>query len=335
MVTAMSRPAGQKSSLARWVNAQRSLRKRRLLDEVLNQRLNEIGFNWNRQETKTDETWMNWYHELQKYAREHGNPHVPRTDANIKLRNWVMIQRTRRYKPYGDAPTLTNDQVKLLDDLGFHWVLRERKWTERFDQLKQFREEHGHCDIEQEPGAKSGLLGWMSLQRHRNWSGKLPADRKAKLDSIGFESNAESTDIKWREMYGNSRRDRADHGDTAVPFRWKEDPKLARWVAKQRERRKADSIPDGQVRLLDELGFSWKMRERGTWDDRLNEIAAFKAKNGHCEIPLNYPENPKLGQFVNNTRTQRNSGKLAADRIAKLNALGFVWKSSRTVTGCR
>lgn len=34
---------------------------------------------------------------------------------------------------------------------------------------------------------------------------------------------------------------------------------------------------------------------------------------------------------MNNTRTQRNSGKLAPDRIAKLNALGFVWKSSRTV----
>jgi hypothetical protein len=85
------------------------------------------------------------------------------------------------------------------------------------------------------------------------------------------------------------------------------------------------------VRLLDELGFSWKMRERGTWDDSLNEIAAFKAKNAHCEIPLNYPENPKLGRFVSNTRAQRNRGELAPDRIAKLDALGFIWKSGRTV----
>jgi hypothetical protein len=74
---------------------------------------------------------------------------------------------------------------------------------------------------------------------------------------------------------------------------------------------------------------TWKSREVGTWEDRLAEVAAFKAKNDHCEIPLNYPENPKLGRFVNNMRTGRNSGRLSADRIAKLDALGFVWTSSR------
>ena len=88
-------------------------------------------------------------------------------------------------------------------------------------------------------------------------------------------------------------------------------------------------IADEQMRLLDKLGFTWQHRERGIWDDRLAEVAAYKAKEGNCEIPLNYPENPKLGRFVNAMRTQRNNGTLSADRIAKLDALGFVWASSR------
>ncbi len=74
---------------------------------------------------------------------------------------------------------------------------------------------------------------------------------------------------------------------------------------------------------------AWKGRERGTWEDRLAEVAAFKAKHGDCDIPLNYPENPKLGGFVNAVRTQRNNGKLSADRVAKLEAIDFSWASSR------
>jgi hypothetical protein len=82
--------------------------------------------------------------------------------------------------------------------------------------------------------------------------------------------------------------------------------------------------------MLDQLGFTWKSRDVGTWEDRLAEVVAFKAQHGHCDIPLKYPENPKLGRFVNAMRTARNSGKLTGERIAKLDAVGFVWSSSRT-----
>jgi hypothetical protein len=88
-------------------------------------------------------------------------------------------------------------------------------------------------------------------------------------------------------------------------------------------------MADGEVRLLDLLGVTWKSRDVGTWEDRLAEVAAFKAKNGHCDIPVNYPENPKLGHFVNAMRTQRNNGKLCPGRVAKLEALGFSWGSRR------
>lgn len=75
--------------------------------------------------------------------------------------------------------------------------------------------------------------------------------------------------------------------------------------------------------------FTWQHRERGRWDDRLAEAIAFKAKNGHCDVPINYPENLTLGRFVNAMRTQRHCGKLSLDRIEKLDAIGFVWTSRR------
>ncbi len=189
------------TALAGWVSAQRTRRNKGSLYSERIQLLDELGFVWDFQIQKTQETWMKWYRELENYVREYGNPHVPRTHANTKLASWVWIQRIRRDKPNGNSPPLTKDQVELLDKLGFRWDAREEKWAERFEQLKLFKEQHGHCEIEQVDEKESELSRWVTIQRHRNSSGKLQAERKAKLDSIGFKWLAESNDLKWQEMY--------------------------------------------------------------------------------------------------------------------------------------
>jgi hypothetical protein len=295
--------------------------------------LDNLGFIWDFQTQKTQETWMKFYQELENYTREYGNPHVPtRWPTNTKLANWVCIQRQRRkgtFKKNGARDPMTPEQESRLNKLSFRWDAHADKWMERFEQFKRFKEQHGHCEVGQVEGEESELSQWVSTQRGRNASGKLQVEQKAKLDSIGFNWTPDSkNDLKWQEMYEQLKKYHAENGDADVPSRWKQNPKLASWVAAQRERRKAGMIPNGQTRLLDELGFSWKQRERGSWEDRLAEVAEFKERNGHCEIPLNFPENPKLGRFVNAMRSQRNSGKLAADRIAKLDALGFAWGST-------
>jgi len=139
----------------------------------------------------------------------------------------------------------------------------------------------------------------------------------------------ESLELRWRCLYEQLKQYRADHGDADVPSGWKGDPQLATWVSNQRERRKKGTMSDEEFALLDELGLTWQSREVGTWEDRLAEVAAFKAIHGHADMPTVFPENPKLGNFVNAMRTQRKRGTLSAERIAKLDAIGFAWGSSR------
>lgn len=310
-------------ALAGWVGAQRMRRKKGMLYEERIRLLDELGFVWNFQTHKTQKTWMKWYRELESYAKEHGNPHVPRTHANTKLASWVWIQRIRRDKAYGKAPPLIKEQVELLDKLGFLWDAREERWMERFEQLKRFKDAHGHFESEHVEGEESELSRWVTAQRRQNSSGELQVGRKAKLDSIGFVWVPEDkSEVKWQEMYEQLKAYHAKHGNADVPSRWKHNPKLANWVSAQRERQKAGVMPNEQLRLLDGIGISWKQRERSTWEDRLAEVAAFKALHGHCEIPM---DKTRLGRFVNNMRTQRNSGRLSDERIAKLDAVGFAW----------
>ncbi len=76
---------------------------------------------------------------------------------------------------------------------------------------------------------------------------------------------------------------------------------------------------------MDGLGFAWKHRDRGRWEDRYQELVEFRDKHGHCNVPFEYEEVPKLGAFVNNSRTQKSSGKLSQERIQLLELIGFQW----------
>lgn len=309
---------------AGWAIALRGQRRRGVLSDERIARLNDLGFVWEWSKLKADETWMKWYRELESYARAHGNPHVPRTHTNTKLASWVWIQRLRREKDYNSQPKLTSDQVALLDKLDFRWDARGERWAESFEKLKQFKEKHGHCEVGLVAG-EDDLLSWVRQQRSSKARGNLDAERQAQLDTLGFSWVGEMNDHRWDEMYQRLKDYQTQHGNADVPHRWKEDMKLAAWVGQQRQRRKKAMITDEQVCLLDELGFTWQHRERGSWDDRLAEVAAFKAKHGHCDIPVTNSANPKLGRFVNAMRTKMARGELSQHRISLLEGIGFKW----------
>ncbi|HEY5894486.1 MAG TPA: Helicase associated domain protein [Chthoniobacterales bacterium] len=241
-------------ALATWVSAQRTRRNKGLVCFERIRLLDKLGFVWDFQTQKVQETWMKWYRELETYAREHGNPHVPRTHENTKLANWVWIQRSRLDKACNNERPLTPEQISQLDKIGFRWDPHEEKWAARLEELKRFKEQNGHCKVDLVPDA-GDLLGWVNHQRSMLARGKTEAERKAKLDALGFSWTREISDHKWNEMYDRLKNYHTQLGNADVPNRWKDDLKLAAWVGQQRQRRKKGLITDEQLHLLDELGF--------------------------------------------------------------------------------
>jgi len=317
--------------LASWVSSQRVQKNKGVLSEERIERLNAIGFVWDFQQQKTDETWMKWYRELEKYTLENGNPHVPRTHANTKLASWVWIQRARRERVYGSAPPLTSEQVELLDKLGFLWGARDG-WMVQLEKLKEFKTKFGHCNVESGENSYARLFKWLARQRLNNYKGQLQAERVAMLDALGVEWGS-LWDAKWNAMYEQLKQYHTEHGNSDVPNDYEADQPLAEWVKAHRLQRKKKTLSDEKIKLLDEIGFTWKHRDRGMWEDRLAEVVSFKEKHGHCNIPMSITDPPKLGAFINATRVQRNKGTLSAERIAKLDEVGFVWQGQGTKIG--
>ena len=68
------------------------------------------------------------------------------------------------------------------------------------------------------------------------------------------------------------------------------------------------------------------------WDAQYNKLVEYKNEKEHCLVPRRDPEHKKLGAWVAEQRQRKKHGKLTADRIETLEALGFVWVAPRAKT---
>ena len=66
---------------------------------------------------------------------------------------------------------------------------KKPKWTLRFEELELFKKVHGHCNVPQRYSPNSQLGHWVMRQRNSYTKAIMSAERKDKLDSIGFVWN--------------------------------------------------------------------------------------------------------------------------------------------------
>jgi superfamily II DNA or RNA helicase len=128
----------------------------------------------------------------------------------------------------------------------------------------------------------------------------------------------------WGERYGELQRYKERFGDCNVPDNYEENPQLGTWVGKQRALRNAGKLSAGREARLDALGFIWDART-SNWEAMLAQLRQHRRENGHCDVPARCKKNPELAQWVQEQRHQQNTGRMAEDRKAQLDELGFVW----------
>lgn len=144
-----------------------------------------------------DAKWIRKLEELRRFKEEHGDSNVPQTyEKNPQLGKWVMDQRYL----YGNrSPRMTKKRIKLLNELGFTWVIRMPSargpyvsWEDRLEQLQEYKAEHGDCNVPAKYSDNPKLGRWVSNQRtHYRLlkDGKrstMTNDRIRKLNCLGF-----------------------------------------------------------------------------------------------------------------------------------------------------
>ena len=129
------------------------------------------------------------------------------------------------------------------------------RWERAITALSNFRAREGHCC----PGrhhieGRFKLGQWVSVQRYLK--GRLSAERKRRLDAIGFVWDWR--DYLWEQNFAALLKFKRRKGHCCVPTPHREgDLKLGWWVATQR-RNKKEMSAERRARL-NQIGFVWSV----------------------------------------------------------------------------
>ncbi|MCX5734392.1 MAG: Helicase associated domain protein [candidate division NC10 bacterium] len=198
-------------------------------------------------------------------------------------------------------------------------------WDYLFGKLFAFRQRFRHTNVPHAWPEDPYLAAWVRSQRHLRRQGRLAPDRFQRLDRLGFEWEPLAT--AWDDMFVTLVQFKERAGDCDVPHDLPYDPQLANWVIRQRHLRRQGRLAADRIERLDTIGFKWGVLPApiDLWDEMFARLVQFKNRFGHCKVLRRCPEDPKLGHWVIRQRQLRRQGRLAADRIERLDTLGFEW----------
>lgn len=132
--------------------------------------------------------WQQHYNELLSFKRTHGHCSItPYNHSNTDLAEWAKNQRFY-YKlvDLGKPSPLTHEQIRLLDRIGFEWDANSAAWDGRFEELLEYRQQHGHCNVPRTYRHNPQLSTWVKRQRRQYRANSISQKRIAKLESVGF-----------------------------------------------------------------------------------------------------------------------------------------------------
>ncbi|WP_430336148.1 helicase associated domain-containing protein [Rhodococcus sp. ACT016] len=308
--------------------------------------------------------WANAIEHLEQFAAERGHLRIAAgyvCSDGMRLGAWVNSRRAERRR---GTPTLTDERIAQLDNLGFVWdpprgrTIDEfaEQWVAGIEHIEQYVTEQGHARVPSAWVCEDGFrLGrWASGRRseRRHNAPALTSDRIAQLDDLGFDWGTADTRPKrhsdqWDAGIDHLAQFIAEHGHARVPNGWTSTDgfHLGVWVTNKRAdfHHGRPSLTSDRIDTLDTLGFHWGTAGTKTfpvvsrpptqWDNAVHHLTQFVADHGHARVPQKWvsPDGFKLGAWAGRRRHERRAGTptLTPERIAQLDNLGFEWEPPR------
>lgn len=328
-------------SLGTWLNTQRLVnagKSRGILTAEQVEKLNAIGMRW---ESVKDIAWEKYYAAAKEYFAEHGDLLPSVTDKayhGVKLGRWIAQLRSYRKSGSGSA-YLTDERIKLLDEIGMVWDVPDYLFEKNYAALLDYYKENGNADVPSYYVTADGLrLGaWVFNTRSRkNGIGKgaeLTDEQIKRLDELGFSWEGRHKNT-WDKAYLAACEYKKKHGDLKIPVAYVTADGLAlgRWIRYQID--VGEKLPKEKKEKLLALGVNFEKTD--AWEEKFALLKQYYAEHGDLKIPANYVvEGVWLARWLTEQKARLNgkstvrSGKkaLTDEQAAKLRSLGVQSKA--------
>ena len=300
-------------SLYLWVETQRY--RQAFLSAERKAQLDALGFQWQKGDYR-QQKWMHWYGELCRFHANNGHCRVP-PRQHSPLRSWVHRQRQYQH-------LLSAQQRASLNALGFEWSNDfAPRWQRKYEQLKAFYQQHGHCQLPKGDPAYRSLYQWVQDQKKAQHH--LPADRRDKLEALGLtwlHQVGKQALAQWEQHYQQLKAFIAQRGPLYL-LSLKEEPVLDHWVNRQLHNK--EKLPAYKREKLAAIHFPWnrvRAQKEQLWESYYQQLVAFRQRFGHCRVNRTFEGYRSLASWV---AAQRQS-PLSSAQKEKLDALGFSWR---------
>jgi len=293
--------------------------------------------------------------DLMAFKTKYGHCNVSVTGEDASLGQWCSVLRGSYKKMQNNQKPkskLSDEQIQRLNDAGFKWCLKVRSaFDKRLNDLMSFKAKHGHCNVSKN-GEDASLGIWCSelrgsykkMKNNQKPRTKLSDEQIQRLNDAGFKWSLQNRELTSMKMFDERFNDlmafKAKYGHCDVSTLG-EDASLGIWCSELRgsykkikkNQKPKSKLSDEQIQRLSDAGFKWSLqRDLKTFDERLNDLMAFKAKHGHCNVSQ-CGEDASLGIWCNKVRVsykkmqnnQKPTMKLSDEQIQRLNDVGFKW----------
>ncbi len=218
---------------------------------------------------KSSSAWELRFIELKEYIAIYNC--YPTKSENKELYQWIALQRNLRTNN-----NLSRSRISRLNEISFIWDMREQKWDERFNQLKQLAQQGNY-----EPNkfnASEDLVVWWKIQKDQIANNSIGKDRLILLSPYIDQLTLDITDYNWQQLYKDLIQFRNEVNNTRWPQYDRDntksrESKLSNFCQTIRSRYKKDDLKEVWFEKMMDISFNFESKTNA-WNKRYLQVKA-------------------------------------------------------------
>ncbi len=264
--------------------------------------------------------------DVETFRAQYGHSDVP---AGYRVRGYDLGQWLGDQRKFYGRGRLPADRVRRLEALGVKWNCKEDAWHRMYEEVREYLgEQHGSVCLRTDgTKAERKYYYWIQDQIKRGRKGGVSSEKTALLRAIGIAFDYRA-DARFDAMCDKLRRFVEENGHCIVPLEEGrgEDEPLGLWAQRMRQQKAAGTLSADRAARLTQLGLP-DDNKAAKFRRKLVCLTAYREAHGHLRIPQSCIENgEKLGKWINTFRVNYAKGRLTAEQVAALEAIGMVWR---------
>lgn len=203
-----------------------------------------------------------FFNHLLNYIYQYGDAFVPfryTAEDGYKLGYYVIKVRSGYVKT-------TEKEKQKLTDAGFEWQgkkygMKNDTFEKYFHAFKEFYNEHGHCNIPQSYVDKDGKKIGVMATHIRVIQECLNPNQVSRLNELHFIWNYKNKRVPFEEFCRLLEEYRKEKGSCYIPVGYVTQSGVLFGEIARNFRSGTRKVTEEQRKILDSLGFVWKLRE--------------------------------------------------------------------------